>query len=325
MDLIDRYVAEVRRYLPPEQRDAVGIALADELRTLVRDSEAHNGRRMTEDELAALIRVRGHPYLLAQPYRTVRYLLIGPSLLPQYWQTLKNALTIAFVAVVVVTAVFAVNGTDPITLLRYLDVFWRNVFTIFIAVTLVFAIFDAAQARRLLKQPWDPRTLPARIAVPSAATPTGSLADVATSGVLLLWWLTIPHYPWVLLGPSARFFTFTNEWHTAYLPVSVCFATALVVHVIPAVRPSWGWLARWRIVLANAASLAGAGLLLRAGNLLASADPSRIDARTMSIVHAAVHWSLIATMIVAAGQLVRHVVGGGTRRRSSADRRTRKE
>jgi hypothetical protein len=78
--------------------------------------------------------------------------------------------------------------------------------------------------------------------------------------------------------------------------------------VIPAVRPSWGWLERWRIALANAASLAGAGLLLRAGNLLVSADPSRIDARTMSIVHAAVYWSLVSTMIVAASQLVRHVV-----------------
>ena len=84
MDLIDRYVFDVQRYLPPGQRDPVGTALADELRTLVRDSEAHSGRRTTEDELAALIRMRGHPYLLAQPYRAGRYLLIGPSLLPQY-------------------------------------------------------------------------------------------------------------------------------------------------------------------------------------------------------------------------------------------------
>jgi len=309
MDLIDRYVADVRRYLPPGQRDPVGTALAEELRTLVRDNEAHNGRRLTEDELAALIRMRGHPSLLAQPYRTGRYLLIGPSLLPQYWQALKTALTIAFVAVVAVTAVFAVNGTDPITLLRYLGVFWKIAFNIGVAVTLAFAIFDAVQARLILKPPWDPRTLPAPTAVPGGTTPTGSLADVATSGMLLLWWLAIPHYPWVLLGPVARFFTFTNEWRTAYLPVSVCFAAALLAHVIPAVRPGWRWFARWRIVLANAASLAGAGLLLRAGNLLASADPSRMDARTMSIVHAAVHWSLACTMIVAAGQLVRQVIG----------------
>jgi hypothetical protein len=308
MDLIDRYVSEVQRYLPPGQRDPAGTVLANELRTLVRDSEAHNGRRLTEGELASLIRMRGHPYLLAQPYRTGRYLLIGPSLLPQYWQALKTTLTIAFVAVVVVAAVFAVNGTDPITLLRDLGVFWKIAFNIFLAVTVVFAIFDAAQALRLLKQPWDPRTLPAPSAVPGPATPTGSLADVATSGVLLLWWLAIPHYPWLLLGPGARFFTFTSEWRTAYLPVSVCFVAALLVHVIAAVRPRWRWLARWRVVLANAASLAGAGMLLRAGNLLASADPSRIDARTMSIVQAAVHWSLVSTMIVAAGQMVRHVV-----------------
>ena len=144
-------------------------------------------------------------------------------------------MTIAFVAFVVVAAVFAVNGTDPIQLLRYLGSFWKIAFNIFLAVTIAFAIFDAVQARVLLKQPWDPRTLPAPAAVPDPATPTGSLADIATSGVLLLWWLAIPHYPWVLLGPVARLFTFTNEWRTAYLPVSVCFAAALAVHVIPAV------------------------------------------------------------------------------------------
>ena len=112
--------------------------------------------------------------------------------------------------------------------------------------------------------------------------------------MLLLWWLAIPHYPWVLLGPVARFITFTNEWRTAYLPVSVCFAAALLAHVIPAVRPGWRWFARWRIVPANAASLAGAGLLLRAGNLLASADPSRIDA--LYDVHRARRRALVARL-----------------------------
>jgi hypothetical protein len=48
--------------------------------------------------------------------------------------------------------VFAVNGTDPITLLRYLDVFWRNVFTIFLAVTLVFAIFSSPSPAALRRR-----------------------------------------------------------------------------------------------------------------------------------------------------------------------------
>jgi len=35
----------------------------------------------------------------------------------------------------------------------------------------------------------------------------------------------------------------------------------------------------------------------------------------MSIVHAAVHWSLVCTMVVAAGQLVLHVMRRGRPRR----------
>jgi hypothetical protein len=79
------------------------------------------------------------------------------------------------------------------------------------------------------------------------------------------------------------------------------------VHVIAVIRPRWAWLARWRIVLANAASIAGAGLLLRAGTLLAVTDTSQIDARTVSIVNAAVHWSLIWTIIIAGVQLIRNI------------------
>jgi hypothetical protein len=62
---------------------------------------------------AALIRMRGHPYILAQPYRPGRYLLIGPSVLPQYWQALRTTLTIAFLVIVVLSGALTVGGTPP--------------------------------------------------------------------------------------------------------------------------------------------------------------------------------------------------------------------
>src|SRR6266496_474596 len=132
-DLVDRYAAALGCYLPPANRAAVTSAVANELRAQGRDTEIHTGRAMTEDELAALIRMRGHPFLLAQPYRTGRYLLIGPDLLPRYWGALKTALTIAFFAVLTVTGVLAAGGTSPLVLLRYLSVFGRLAFYVFIA------------------------------------------------------------------------------------------------------------------------------------------------------------------------------------------------
>jgi hypothetical protein len=307
MDLIDRYAAAVAHYLPPANRDTVTAAIAVELRTQVLDTETHTGRAMTEDEIAALIKMRGHPYLLAQPYRTGRYLLIGPGLLPQYKGALKTALTIAFFAVLTVTAVFAAGGTPPVELLKYLSVFLRLAFYIFIVVTLVFAVLDAVQSRLLLSQAWDPRTLP--LAEEPTVASSGSLADVATAGAFLIWWLAIPHYPWVLLGPGALFFSFTSGWQQAYIPVTACFAASLLVHATATIRPRWVWLTRWRGVLAGAASVIGTGLLLGAGELLAPADTAQhVDQRTMTIVSTAVRWSLVWTMFVAAFQMIRAAV-----------------
>src|SRR6185295_15223550 len=99
-DLIDRYTAEIARYLPPGARAGVTAEIGGELRAQVQATEAHSGRAMTEDEIAALIRMRGNPYLIAQPHRTGRYLFIGPGLLPQYWRALRTTLTIAFLAIV---------------------------------------------------------------------------------------------------------------------------------------------------------------------------------------------------------------------------------
>jgi len=250
--------------------------------------------------------MRGHPYLIAKPYRTGRYLLIGPGLLPQYREALKTCLTVAFVLVVIVTGVFAAAGTAPATLLRYLSVFWKIALNIVIVVTLVFAVLDIVRGRLLLKQPWDPRQLqPAtreRVVVSD-----GNVGDVATAGVFLVWWLAVPHYHWLLLGPGAPYFAFTPAWDTVHAPVTVCFAIALLVHVVAVVRPRWTRITRWRNVAAHAASVAGAGLLLGAGDLLVAIDP-HVDPKTTTIVRAAIRWSLIWTVFIGAVQMLRAFV-----------------
>jgi hypothetical protein len=304
-DIIGRYIAAIRQYLPPRSRDEVTAPIEQELRAQVRATEAHTGRPMTEDELAALVRMRGHPYVLAQPYRTGRYLLIGPSVLPQYWHALRTTLTIAFLVIVVLAGVLAAGGQSPVALANYVSVYLRLAFYLVIVVSIAFAVIDIVQGRLLLKKQWDPREAgtPAVEASPSGAG--GSLADVATSGVFMVWWLMVPHYPWVLLGPGARYFDFSDGWRAAYGPVTACFALSLLVHFLAIVRRPWTWLARWRTVIANGASILGAGILLGAGTLLVPSADSRFDAPTLALVDRAIRWCLVWTMIVAAVQAVR--------------------
>jgi hypothetical protein len=79
MDLIDRYLAAVRRQLPPEQQQDIVQELGDSLRSEAEEHQAHTGRALTEDEQAALLKKRGHPWLLASRYLSQQY-LIGPGL-----------------------------------------------------------------------------------------------------------------------------------------------------------------------------------------------------------------------------------------------------
>jgi hypothetical protein len=74
------------------------------------------------------------------------------------------------------------------------------------------------------------------------------------------------------------------------------------------VRPRSQWLARWRTVLANGASLVGTSLLLGAGRLLVRSSESPLDEPTTALVDRAFRWCLIWTMIIAAVQMARAFV-----------------
>ena len=124
MDLVDRYLQQVRRFLPARDQDDIVNELRDDILSDVSDQETHLGRAMTETEMVHLLKHRGHPFLLAQKYRPKQYLLIGPGLLPFYWQTLKAALALAFLVIVIVTAVSAAQGAPPRELLERLSGFF---------------------------------------------------------------------------------------------------------------------------------------------------------------------------------------------------------
>src|SRR4029079_90232 len=138
MHLADRYLQQVQRYLPAKDQDDIINELKDDILSEVADQEAHLGRAVTEAEMVNLLKHRGHPFLLAQRYRPKQYLLIGPGMLPFYWQTLKASSVIACVCMVSVTAVAAVQGAPPHELWNRLSGFFNVALYIFAWVTALF-------------------------------------------------------------------------------------------------------------------------------------------------------------------------------------------
>jgi len=56
-----------------------------------------------------------------------------------------------------------------------------------------------------------------------------------------LWWLTIRHYPYLLLGPAATYLQLTEVWQVAYVPVLVLVLAAMARQWLIMVRPLWLW------------------------------------------------------------------------------------
>ena len=72
MDLVDRYLASIRRNLPAAKADDIAAELADELQSRREDREAKLGRALSEAEASAMLREFGHPLVVAARYRPSR-------------------------------------------------------------------------------------------------------------------------------------------------------------------------------------------------------------------------------------------------------------
>lgn len=83
MDLLNRYIQAVRFWLPRSQQDDVSAELAEDICSQMEEQEAKLGRKLTELEVASILKKRGRPMLVANRYRPQQY-LIGPALFPIY-------------------------------------------------------------------------------------------------------------------------------------------------------------------------------------------------------------------------------------------------
>src|SRR5262245_9915751 len=93
MQLLERYLQQVREYLFRGRRDDIVKELGDNILSQMEDKAQELGRPLTEAEQAAILKQHGHPLVAAARYRRLPLQqLIGPSLFPLYWYMLQAAL-----------------------------------------------------------------------------------------------------------------------------------------------------------------------------------------------------------------------------------------
>jgi len=310
MQLVDRYLQEVNRFLPSAQREDILKELSANILAEMDERESELGRPLTEDEQIAMLQQQGSPLVVASRYRedsrtfTFGRVIIGPAIFPIYAKILTFNL---FVTVVVSAIVMTTLGVH----VGLSALLWPALLQ-FTVVTSIFAAIEQSQQKFHVFDRWNPRSLPPvrdRLKISRA----GTVFEMFWSIVFVLCWLHIPgaNYAvgYLFLGPAVRYLAPANvspliyapAWQVFYLPILILVLLGLAQQGLNFAFPRW---TRNRLIIRAALSSLGLTvvlLLFRAGNLLI-ANPNVPNSAQLGslawIINITVHYSLLLAAII---------------------------
>ena len=282
MELLDRYLAAVRRNLPADEAADITEELRDVLLARAEEREASSGNA----NWPQLLKEFGHPLIVAARYRKHQW-LIGPELYPFYVHFMKVvALIVLAVTVVLATFKAAFGGGDIGALAAGLlgSLWWAAVASVG-SVTILFALIERYGGAERHFRHWNPTQLPDVSA--KQPGPWESAFEVGLSVLFLLWWVDLIRLPDFAAGSSFRLES-APIWDELFWPILALAAARLAYNLLVWLRP------RWRLakgLLGAATAVGGIMILLtayRAGHWV-SVVPTGIDPASAAGLQASLH------------------------------------
>ena len=230
MDLLERYLQAVRFLLPEKQRDDIARELEEDVRSEIEEKQAELGRPLNEDDLAALLKRLGHPFVLALRYQPSRY-LIGPAVFPLYSLAVRSVLGILSVVHILLPAIFFMATGEPAGKTVGLFLRFPGVALQILAwITLGFVVIDSTVVLSAVERSlsgWRPQSLPPLVVEEPARPP--SVAGFVLTALVNVWWLVGLQFPKLLLGPAADYIGFGPIFHRLYVPIAVAAIASIVL------------------------------------------------------------------------------------------------
>lgn len=279
MELLDRYLEAVRKHLPWQGQDDILAELRANLESQLDDKEAALGRPLSREEAEQWLKELGSPILMAARYQRQQY-LIGPAVFPIYWYVLR--LTLAWCAALYTIArvvELAARGLGAGAVLSaVLNLPWV-LLTSAAIVTLIFVVieqvglhsagkcaFDTAGPgwTKGMSSPFEPG-----LATKKKRSYASALAEVIFGFLFLAWLLLIPHYPFLWLGPGARYlatlpYQLAPVWWSFYWCLVAMNGFELTWKTVAFLRGRWQGPNRARHLAMNLFSLIPFGILFSA-------------------------------------------------------------
>lgn len=233
MDLLERYLADVRRNLPAREADDIIAELRDLLLARAEEQEEKTG----SVDWTALLQDFGHPLVIAARYRKQQW-LIGPELYPFYLHFLK---AIVGIVLIVVTALAVIRGllwSDSVgqAIIGWMGTLWWSAASAVGWVTILFVIIERFSRGSAAKcRHWRPNEL--ADVVERQPSRANSIFEVGLGLLLLLWWVgVIPTPP---LSPGQFQLRAAPVWASMFWPVTALLAARLAYNLVVWLRPRW--------------------------------------------------------------------------------------
>ena len=322
MELLDRYLQAVRKYLPTRRQDDIIAELRANMESQIEDRESELGRPLTRGEMEDLLRKMGSPVIVASRYQPQQY-LIGPSLFPLYLYVLRLVvlwtLIIYSIVIAVVLPLASPDHSDiAASLLRTPGV----LINVAAWVTLVFVAFEFFAARYPEKCPpltcladnWNPSSLPplekADVTGRKPRSFTQAVAEVVVGFLMMAWLLLIPSHPFLLMGPGVVVlrvapYQLAPVWWTFYWWIVGLNVLQLAWKTIDLARGQWQQPAPIRQIIFKAVGVIPIALLLSVRDHIyvvlknPSADQLRYG-HNLDVINNSIHlgFSVICAIVV---------------------------
>ena len=311
-DLINRYVAAVRRRLPAKEADDIGAELREAVASRLEATERDLGRPANKAEMITLLKSFGSPMLSAARY-TGRQYLIGPGLYPYYWPTARIVVGIVAAIAMVGFLVQGVLSDHPLRqAFQGIGAAWDGALLAFAIVTVIFIVLEQTKAGPKIEESWRPEQLP-RDTHDQPKSLFESLFSLAWDALFIGWWVGLLHFPNTLPGaPGEEGMALTLNgaaWSEAYWPVLAIACVQAVIHVADVIHPASS---RLRTLGAIGVNLVGLGILWRLaerGQLFTVHGPSALADRIAKLNEAFVSVSTVMVYSLAIGFAIALALG----------------
>jgi hypothetical protein len=318
MKLIDRYIAEVGRYLPQKSRDDIEKEIRSTLEDMLEDRSAENDHPIDDEMTAQVLKEFGHPLKVAASYMPQRY-LIGPQLYPYFIMVMKLALLLALavglirLSMGIIQADASIDAIVRIVVDSFLNM-GSVAFTTLGNVVLVFGIMEWMLPKvKDIPLEWDPHTLPDETPKPEKLNTSDVIANLVFMVVGIL---IFNFYPQILgvgfiHNREWVFIPWLSETFFQYLPwFNVIWGLEVVKGIALLRAGRWQPTLRWFSIVLDVLQIGMLYVLVKGpsitGVTAANLKAVGIDnaAGMVEVINACVMLGLIVAIIVLTIQLL---------------------